>query len=927
MKKIGTLFVKKIYLSFLLLFTLCSLSCQCDTWYGASSAGSEDDKEGFWKNQMPRTANPEPFPMDSKPLIIKGAKIMTANGKIYEKASLLLEKGLIKKISGEEITATSETQVIDGSGMVVTPGIIDVHSHMGVYSNPFINAHYDGNEATRPVTADVWAEHSFWPQDPSLWRALAAGVTTIQVLPGSANLIGGRSFTAKLIPKLSAREMRFPGAPQGLKMACGENPKRVYHEKGPSTRMGVIAGFRKAFQKAIEYNRKWANKGSFDEKGQWKPKNKKKSEMPERNFVSETLSEVIKGNILVHVHCYRADDLSAMLDLAKEFRFKIRSFQHGLEAYKIRRRLAKEEVSVASWADWWGFKAEAFDGIPQGLALLEDAGVKAIVHSDSDIDVQYLNVEAGKAMVAGRKLGLNITEDQALRWVTGNPAWSLGIEDKVGSIEEGKMADLVVWDGHPFSIYTKTKFVIINGKIVFDRQKKMGIKSDFEVGQNNSELFDGREFRKTVTTKDLKYPDPDKNKKPEFRPTGRSFTVKNVNYLQPSGKWQYGSVKVNRGVIAAVIPEKSDSGDSENLKAVDVVDGRGLFLTPGLIDPGSQLGLVGITLEPMTYDHLTGVTEATPDNKAADALNLKSLRIPIARRGGITTVISRPVGYLIGGTGVGFDLHKETQYVDPRIALFGQIGKSNTHFAERPGGKNSVSMQWRELRRIVDDVLSFSGAQGSYERGNSRKYFLSKRDMKAMLPVLRGQVPWVVKSNRASDIKTLIRFKGELNKLGLKPRFVIEEAMEAAQVIFQLRRHGIPVILQPSQMTNWSFETLETRADTAAVLSEGGVEVMFSSLYEGTFAGYITRLRQEAGIAVRYGMSVEKARKALTKTPAEVFGIPGRGELVVGKAANLVLWSGDPLEPTSWVEKLWINGRDIKLEDRQSLLAEKYRDL
>ncbi len=923
---------------FILFFLpLVIVSCQCNDF-----SLFKKDKAPLWKNRMPQTADPKPFPMDSTPLIIKNAKVMTASGKIYPKASVFLEKGLIKKVSEGKTEVPPETLVIDGSGMVVTPGLIDVHSHMGVYSSPHIKAHSDGNEVTRPVTADIWAEHGFWPQDPSLWRALAGGVTTIQVLPGSANLIGGRSFTAKLIPRLSAREMRFPGAPQGLKMACGENPKRVYGEKGgPSTRMGVIAGFRAAFQKAIEYNRKWADRGLLDEKGQWKPKNKKKPEMPDRDFVSETLSEVLKGNILVHIHCYRADDLSAMLDLAKEFDFKIRSFQHGLEAYKIRHRLAKEEVAVASWADWWGFKAEAFDGIPQGLALLADAGARAIVHSDSEIDVQYLNVEAGKAMVAGRKIGLQITEDQALQWVTKNPAWALGIDDKVGTIEEGKMADLVVWDGHPFSIYTKTRFVVINGKIVFDRHKKTGIKSDFEVGQNDSQLFDGREFGKTVTPMDLKYPDPNEREESEFHPTGQSFIVKNVNYLQPSGKWQYGSVKVSRGLVTAVLSEKPEnsgedsSGSSENSgsgdlkvseKSMDLVDGKGRFLTPGLIDPVTQLGLMEISLESSTYDYFTEVTEATPDNRVMDALNLRSLRIPIARQGGITTVIARPVGHLISGMGVGFDLHEKSQYMDPRVAMFGQIGKFHNFMTDQK--LSSRSMQWRDLRKIVDDVLSFSKDPVSYEKGNSRKYFLSKGDMKAMLPVLKGKIPWVIRVNRASDIKTLIRFKEELNKSGLRPKLVIEEAVEAVLVASSLKEHGIPVILQPSWMTNQGFDALNARFDTAAVLSEKGVKVMFSSLLFGGFIGYITRLRQEAGIAVKYGMSVDKALQAITQTPAQVFGIPdGRGKLMTGVTANLVLWSGDPLEPTSWVEKLWINGHDIKLEDRQSLLAEKYKSL
>lgn len=454
------------------------------------------------KPMVPYVAPQEPvapkFDDDSAPVLIRNATLMTAAGTTIENGHLLLEKGRIQAIGEGAGTAPKGTKIIDAAGKFVTPGLIDTHSHMGVYAIPSVPAHSDGNEMTSPTTAEVWAEHSFWPQDPSIWRAVSGGITTIQVLPGSANLIGGRSYVAKLKPAIAARLMRFPGAPQGLKMACGENPKRVYGNRGsaPSTRMGNVAGYRAAFQRALEYRRKQQEYARDLELWEQKQKSKSKDATaknddeepddppspPSRNFALETLALVLDGKILVHNHCYRADEMSLMMDVAEEFGFSIRSFHHALEAYKIRHRLAKEGVSSSTWSDWWGFKMEAFDGIPQNAALLSEAGARAIIHSDSEAEIRHLNQEAEKARTSGKKIGIEISDNEVLRWITANPAWALGIQDQVGTLEVGKMADVVIWDRKPFSVYARAMQVFIDGDLVYDRDKGIQPTSDFEIG-------------------------------------------------------------------------------------------------------------------------------------------------------------------------------------------------------------------------------------------------------------------------------------------------------------------------------------------------------------------------------------------------------------------------------------------------------------
>jgi imidazolonepropionase-like amidohydrolase len=448
----------------------------CATTRTAAPQGAPPPSARFTDDPYPSTYRM----IASPPVLISGATVLTGTGERLDGADVLLRDGKVAAV-GVGLDAPADTTRVDGSGKWVTPGLIDVHSHLGVYPSPGASAHSDGNEATSPVTANVWAEHSVWPQDPGFHAALAGGITSLQVLPGSANLVGGRGVTLKNVSATTMQEMKFPGAPWGLKMACGENPKRVYGQKGgPSTRMGNVAGYRAAFIDASEYRRK-RGKASAGSDGKGAGDNGVK-----RDLKFDTLAAAMDGDIQVHIHCYRADEMAVMLDLAREFGFKVAAFHHGVEAYKLADRLAAEGVCGALWADWWGFKMEAFDGIQENIALVDrPANGCAIVHSDSSEGIQRLNQEAAKVMAHARRAGMEIAPERAIRWITANPARSMGILERTGTLEPGKMADVVLWSGNPFSVYAQAQQVYVDGARVYDRaDTSRQPRSDFMLGQD-----------------------------------------------------------------------------------------------------------------------------------------------------------------------------------------------------------------------------------------------------------------------------------------------------------------------------------------------------------------------------------------------------------------------------------------------------------
>ena len=403
---------------------------------GCAASGAEPSSANATPPQSSARGGPA-FPSTyraypSAPTAITGVTIFDGEGGRIDNGTVFMVDGKISSVGGPDTAIPGDATVVDGSGKYVTPGIIDVHSHLGDYPTPSVDAHSDGNEATSPVTPEVWAEHSVWPQDPGFSRAMAnGGITALQILPGSANLFGGRSVVLKNVPARS------------------------------------LAVERQTWIDAQEYRSK---------RNDAKP--------PKRDLGKETLAAVLDGDILVHNHCYRADEMAQIIDMSKEFGYKVTAFHHAVESYKIADILAKEGICSAVWADWWGFKMEAYDAIPENAALLQKAGACVIVHSDDENQIQRLNQEAAKALADGRAMGIDISDAQAIQWITYNPAKAMGIEQMTGSLKPGKMADLVLWNGNPLSVYSRPDKVWIDGALMFDSaDAKRRPVSDFELGQ------------------------------------------------------------------------------------------------------------------------------------------------------------------------------------------------------------------------------------------------------------------------------------------------------------------------------------------------------------------------------------------------------------------------------------------------------------
>ena len=435
-------------------------------------------------------------PDASSVILIQNATVMTVSHGTIEHGSVLIKDGKIAEV-GQSIKAPAGAQVIDASGQFVIPGIIDCHSHIAAESI---------NEGSVSVSSMVTMEEVLDPDDMDIYRDLAGGVTSANILHGSANSIGGQTLVIKLRWGQPASKLPFEGAMPGIKFALGENPKRSNFSipgqprRYPATRMGVEETIRGAFSEARDYKKAWDDYNKRVASGE------KNLIPPRRDLKLEPLVEVLEGKRYVHSHCYREDEILMLLRVAKEFGFKVRTFQHVLEGYKVADELAAAGVGASTFSDWWAYKVEAYDAIPYNAALMTRRGVVVSINSDSAEEATHLNQEAAKSMKYG-----GLSHDEALKMVTLNPAMQLGIDKRVGTIDVGKDADLAIYNHDPLSAYAVVQKTLIDGRVYFDREKDIANRAEIE------------KEKKALTEKLTKAEKkPEEKKPPEKKPEEKS---------------------------------------------------------------------------------------------------------------------------------------------------------------------------------------------------------------------------------------------------------------------------------------------------------------------------------------------------------------------------------------------------------------------
>ncbi len=819
------------------------------------------------------------------PIAFKGATIHTAAGPAIASGVLVVHQGKIVGVGGPDTPIPDGATVIDAAGKTIIPGLVDTHSHIGIYPRPGVPAHSDGNEGSGPVQPGLRALDAIWPDDPGIRMAVAGGITCANIMPGSGNVIGGQTLYVKLRGK-TIDEMRvIPGAVLGgLKMANGENPKTFNfgrNKVAPATRMKLAALQRAEFVKAREYKRKWEE----HRKG-------KSGAEPERDPAMESLVEVLDRKRTVHFHSHRADDLLTAVRLSKEFGFEL-VLQHATEGYRVAGELAAAKVPASlTLVDSPGGKLEAMGFLEENAAALVKAGVKVAINTDDYITESRFFLRTGSIAVRG-----GMSEDEALRSLTIHPASMMHLDDRLGSLEKGKDADFVVLSGSPFSVYTHVLATYIDGKKMLDRSKHR----DWTYQAGGFAVLDPERLPPTPpAVKPLPAATV-----PELASDAKKPTASSPRYAIVAGRVHtVGNGTIERGVVLVEDGKIAAVGSADAVKIPDDTRVlRAAVITPGLIDASSCVGVSGGANVAADQDQDEKSDPNQADLRVLDGFNPDEGLLEFVRREGVTTIHAMPgrQNVIAGQTGI-FRTHGRTaeamtiRFPAGILVNLGEVPK-----AAYPNKAPTTRMATAALVRAA-----LAKARGK-DTGDGKQA--------ALRLALERKVPVLFAAHRADDLLTGLRLAKEF---GLDGR--LELATEGYLIADELAKAKASVVVHPPmQRAGSSMETYHSQLANAAVLASKGVPLAIGTSFEG----YVPKtrvLRHEAAVAAVNGLGREKALAAITLDAAKILGIDKeRGSIEKGKVADLVLYDGDPFEHTTHVRGTIIEGRLVY--DREEYLA------
>ncbi len=812
-------------------------------------------------------------------VFIKDLTILTVTKGTIPKGSILVKDGKIEAI-GEDLEAPEGIKVIDATGMVAMPGMIDTHSHMAI----------DGgvNESSLSIVSEVRVLDVVSGDDLTIYRAAAGGTTAARLLHGSANTIGGQDAVIKLHYGKPARDLIVGGGPTGIKFALGENVTRKRSSEPnrfPFSRMGVEATLVRAFEEAKDYQARRAAHQASEANGDKVPPFR-------RDLRLEALADILDGEILIHSHCYRADEILMLLRTAESYGIKVQSLQHVLEGYKIAAEIVEHGASSSTFSDWWAYKVEAFDAIPQNAAILTEAGGNVCIKSDSGEEVRHLYLEAAKMVRYG-----GVSEEEALAMVTINPARELGLDDRIGSIEVGKDADIAIFDAHPLDGFARCQMTLVNGEVVFQLHKT----------EESEELLQprpGQHFAMPTASPDALARSVDIPIHPEG-----IYALVGATIHPVSGD------AIEQGTLVIVDGKIAEIGGSETSvpEGATTIDLAGLDVWPGLIDSGNVVGLSEVGSISATQDDRE-LAPYQPELKTSVAIHPESTLIPVNRADGITSTLVQPSSGDIAGQSSLIDLYG---WVYPELV---QVDELALHVnIPRPRGSNEDESEERleAIKSLFRKAITYDQI---VSKAKERKELPPTPDprLKALAPYANGEKPVIFSANDRDSILQALDLAKELDL-----NAIISGGADAWKVADALKEANVPVIVQGTQRVPGRIDPYDAAYANPARLHEEGVTFAISSTGSATDG---RNLPFEAALAAAHGLPENEALKAVTLYPAQILGVSDTiGSLEIGKRANLVISAGHVLQPTTVVKHLFIGGRPVPPENRQTELAARYR--